>query len=76
MMTCKDVSMLISAGDLADAPLMRRWAVRVHLTMCRHCRAFLRQVEVVARAARAAADALNAEPPRDFESNIVDRMRR
>jgi predicted anti-sigma-YlaC factor YlaD len=76
MMTCKDVSTLVSAGALADAPLMRRLAVRVHVTMCRHCRAFRRQVESVARAARAAAAALSAEPPRDFESTIVDRMRR
>jgi predicted anti-sigma-YlaC factor YlaD len=76
MMTCKDVSTLVSAGDLSGAPLVRRLAVRVHLAMCRHCRAFRRQVEAVARAASAAAAALKAEPPQDFESTIVDRMRR
>ena len=76
MMTCKDASTLISTGDLSSAPLMRRLAVRVHLAMCRHCRAFRRQVEAVARAASAAAGALNAEPSRDFESTVVDRMRR
>jgi anti-sigma factor ChrR (cupin superfamily) len=76
MMTCKDVSTLISTGALSEAPLMRRLAVRVHLTICRRCRAFRRQVEVVARAACAAAEALHAEPAGDFEANIVDRMRR
>lgn len=76
MMTCKDVSTRISAGDLSGAPLARRLAVHVHLAMCRHCRAFRRQVQAVARAAGVAAAALNAEPSRDFESTIVDRMRR
>jgi predicted anti-sigma-YlaC factor YlaD len=75
MMTCKEVSMLISAGGLSDAPFARRLAVRLHLAMCRHCRAFRRQVEAVASAARAAGAALEAEPPHDFESKIAQRLR-
>ncbi|MBI3492261.1 MAG: zf-HC2 domain-containing protein [Acidobacteria bacterium] len=74
-MTCKDVSTLVSTGGLSDAPLVRRLAVRLHLAMCRHCRAFRRQVEAVARSARAAAAALEVEPLHDFESNIVERLR-
>ena len=74
MMTCKEVSTLISKGELADAPLARRLAVRLHLAMCRHCRAFRRQVEAIAQAARAAA-ALNEEPGAEFESALIRRMR-
>jgi len=74
-MTCKEVSTLMAAGDLKNAPAMRRLAAWAHLAMCRHCRAFRRQLEVVTAAARAAAEALQAEPSQDFESKIVDRIR-
>jgi hypothetical protein len=76
MMTCHDVSILVSTGGLPEAPLVRQWAVRMHLAMCRHCRAFRRQIEAIARAARAAGLAFDREPSRNFEGNIVDRMLR
>ena len=76
MMTCKDVSTLVSTGALSDAPMTRRLAVRLHLAMCRHCRSFRRQVEAVARSAMRAAAANAAEAPREFESTIVDRLTR
>jgi predicted anti-sigma-YlaC factor YlaD len=75
MMTCRQVSTLMSTGGLSDASLATRLAVRLHLAMCQHCRAFRRQVEAIARAARAAAAVLEAEPARDFESKIVHRTR-
>ena len=75
MMTCHDVSMLVSTGGLPDAPLVRQWGVRMHLAVCRHCRAFRRQLEAIARAARAAGLAFERELPEDFESKIVQRLR-
>ena len=75
MMTCHDVSTLVSTGGLADAPLMRQFRVRLHLAMCRHCRAFSRQIETIGRAARAAGLAFERELPQDFESRIVQRQR-
>ena len=75
MITCHDVSTLVSTGGLPEAPLVRRLGVRVHLAMCRHCRAFRRQVEAVARAARAAGLAFERELPQDFESKIARRLR-
>ena len=75
MMTCKEVSTLISTGQLADAPLVRRIGVRVHLAMCRRCRAFLRQIEAVARSARSAAAVVEAEPATEFESRMTERLR-
>jgi len=74
MMTCHDVSTLVSSGALPDASLVRQWGVRMHLAMCRHCRAFRRQVETVARAAHAAGLAFERELPQDFESRIVQRL--
>jgi predicted anti-sigma-YlaC factor YlaD len=75
MMTCHDVSMLVSTGELREAPLARRLSVRMHLAMCRHCRAFRRQVDTMARAARAAGLAFERELSGDFESTIVQRLR-
>jgi len=76
MMTCKDVSTLVSTGTLSDAPMARRLAVRLHLAMCRHCRSFRQQVAAVARGARNAAAAHAAEPSPEFESAIPDRLRK
>ena len=75
MMTCHDVSTLVSTGGLPDAPFARKLGVRMHLAMCRHCRAFGRQIETIARAARAAGLAFERELPPDFESTIVQRLR-
>ena len=75
MMTCHDVSTLVSTGGLSDAPLVRKLGVRMHLAMCRHCRAFRRQIETIARAARAAGLGFEREAPQDFESTIVQRLR-
>lgn len=75
MMTCHDVSTLVSTGGLPDAPFVRKLGVRIHLAMCRHCRAFRRQIETIARAARAVGLAFERELPQDFESKIVQRLR-
>ena len=42
-------SPLVSTGSLDDAPLSVRLAVRLHLSICRHYRAFKRSVEALAR---------------------------
>ena len=75
MMTCHDVSKLVSTGGLTDASLVRQLGVRLHLAMCRHCRAFRRQIETIAGAVRAAGLAFERELPEDFESKIVQRLR-
>ena len=74
MMTCHEVSTLVSKGSLEDAPFRRKLGVRMHLAMCRHCRAFRRQIETIARAARAAGLAFESEVQRDFESRLVERL--
>lgn len=76
MMTCKDVSTLVSLGDPASWPVSRRLAVWFHLLMCRQCRAFARQVEMLARAARGASAEAAKEPPPAFEAAIVDRLKK
>lgn len=78
MMTCKEVSTLVSTGGLADASLRVRLAVRLHLSMCRHCRAFKKQVEALAKTARVLSASLDMELPKDFETTLsatLDRKR-
>jgi predicted anti-sigma-YlaC factor YlaD len=74
MMTCKEVSTLVSTEELATVPFAQRLAAWLHLAMCRHCRAFRRQLNAVARAAHLVSRASEREPPSDFERKIVDRL--
>jgi hypothetical protein len=74
MMTCKQVSTLLSTGALADAPLGRRLAVRMHLAMCRHCSAFKRWIHVLGEAARLASHADDAAAPAEFEARTLRRL--
>lgn len=75
MMTCQQVSTLMSTGGLADAPLMQRLAVRLHLSMCDKCSAFKRWLDVIGAAARAAAQAADRNAPTDLESRALARLR-
>ena len=75
MMTCKDVSAIVASGQLTTAPAGQRLAVWFHLAMCRHCRAFRRQLDALARAVQSRASAYAAEPSPAFERAIVDRLR-
>jgi predicted anti-sigma-YlaC factor YlaD len=76
MMTCQEVSTLMSTGDLPRASLTCRLGVGFHLAMCRHCRAFRRQLEAIGRAARALSATFEAEPPTAFEADMVQRLLR
>jgi predicted anti-sigma-YlaC factor YlaD len=76
MMTCKEVSTLMSTGGLDGARWRVRLAVRLHLSMCRHCRAFKRQLEALARAARTLSTSLETELPKDFEATLSERLSR
>lgn len=76
MMTCKEVSTLMSTGGLDDARWSVRAAVRLHLSMCRHCRAFRRQLEALATAARALSASVETELPRDFEAHLSTSLKR
>ena len=70
MMTCKEVSTLLSTGRLEDATWRTRLAMRLHLSMCRHCRAFKRQLDSLAGAARSLSTDNDAELPDDFEATL------
>jgi predicted anti-sigma-YlaC factor YlaD len=52
MLTCKDVSHLISERQERPLGFRERWGLRIHLWMCAYCRAFERQIAVLSRIMR------------------------
>jgi hypothetical protein len=74
MLTCKDVSTLLSMGHAESTPLARRIGVWRHLAMCRHCRAFRRQLVVIGRMGRLICAGFEREPSPSFERKILDRL--
>lgn len=75
MMTCKEVSTLVSTEQVHEAPLAQRIGVRLHLMMCRHCRRFRRQLFRIGRVAGLIAGEFEHEPSSSFEGRIVERLR-
>jgi hypothetical protein len=51
---------------------MERFAVRFHLMMCRHCRAYARQIRAVGEAAREVFGSSPADP--EALSRLKDRI--
>lgn len=65
---------MVADGQWESASLGRRIAASVHLMMCRHCRAFRRQMRVLARAASVLGGHYDAETDEEFESRITRRL--
>lgn len=60
MPNCKEVATAISSGELERAGFAERLRIRIHLWMCKYCRAYLRQIQKLGDAAR---HLMKAEPP-------------
>lgn len=73
MMNCKQVSTLVSMGDIDTAPMAQRLGVWMHLAMCRHCRAFRQQLVRIGQTARVISATLEREPSAGFEAEILSR---
>jgi len=52
MLRCRDVTELIGTDTLPLASLRQRVAVRLHMAICRHCRAYARSLRQLAESAR------------------------
>jgi predicted anti-sigma-YlaC factor YlaD len=59
MLSCKEITELATQYLEGDLPWGKRLRVRVHLSMCQHCRRYLDQMRKVAAMLRR----LPAEPP-------------
>lgn len=74
MMNCRDVALALSSGEAEAAPLRLHAAMVMHLAMCRHCRAFRRQLRRFTALVHASTRAVENEPSSSFEARLVDRM--
>jgi hypothetical protein len=63
MQRCDEVTRALAREELREASWRRRVSVRIHLLMCRACRRYERELEVIGEAARrdAAEEELGAE---------------
>lgn len=52
MITRKEVAGAAASGQLESMPWFRRLTVALHLSMCRHCSRFVRQLKLMRRASR------------------------
>lgn len=68
MLSCRDVTRRIASDDWVQAGFMGRVGLRLHLMMCRHCRAYARQLRAIAEAAR------TAWQPRPRDQQVLDRL--
>jgi hypothetical protein len=60
MLSCKEVSLLVSRSMDTSLTLRERLAVRLHLLYCRGCRRFRDQVQFLRRAAQRSSESLPA----------------
>ena len=75
MLKCREVTELVGADAVARAPWRTRLVVRLHLLMCRHCRAYVRSLRQLAGTARRLAMA--EAPPSDARVGaILDAVQR
>lgn len=52
MTKCKEVSWKIASGQYADADWREHFAIRFHLLLCRFCRRYAAQLQVIGAGAR------------------------
>jgi hypothetical protein len=70
MVRCKEVSTMLSTST-PPAELSRRLTARLHLAVCRDCRAFRRQLLALGTLAQESGSRFDAELSPDFEAHLV-----
>jgi anti-sigma factor RsiW len=64
MLSCREVSRLVAAGELGGQSLLRRVGVRLHLLTCDHCKRYARELEAIRAAARRLVASESFDPAR------------
>lgn len=52
MPSCQEVTKKLAEGEFENIPWHTRLSVRIHLSMCRHCTRFARQLMMIAQTFR------------------------
>ena len=72
---CRGISAMIARGELEEASVPVRAWVWLHLLYCLHCRRYLKQIRLLALAARAWSQGLaDLARLKAFEERLVDRL--
>lgn len=72
MLTCKELTELVTEYLEGQMPFGKRVRFQLHVGMCRHCRAYLRQMKTTVRAVGALPD----EPmPAHVRDELLGRFR-
>jgi len=74
MKTCRETAHSLSFGEFDGQRLSERMALVIHPAMCRHCRAFAKQLWRLRTLARLASQRLASQSPRNFEAGIMSRF--
>lgn len=76
MLSCNEVTRLLSSEAVRTAPLGQRLAVRFHLLMCQHCRRYVRELAAIGRAARQVLKVPGESDVAGLERRLVAEARR
>lgn len=68
MLTCKDAAELTSRGLDTHLTRRQRFQLRLHLTMCRACRAYKAQIESLHRLLKMRFGSADLQPPQQEAS--------
>jgi len=74
MKTCRETAQALSSGEVDEQRLSDRMALVIHLAMCRHCRAFAKQIRRLRVLARLVSEGLASDVPPHFAARIVSRI--
>ncbi len=73
--TCKEISERMSSGEFESAFFLTRLLVRMHLSMCGHCKRYARQIENITAAVREKAKRLvDRERLAGLKKRIIGRL--
>jgi len=74
--TCADAAQLISDAQEHPLPWVARVGLNMHLAICRHCRRYRRQVQLMRTVLREYPDHLtNVRLPDDFKLQLVNQLK-
>lgn len=72
MLACRDITELVTSYLEHELTLWDRIRFQLHLGMCRHCRAYVRQMKATIRL----SSSISPEPPEpEVEAELVDRFK-
>ena len=73
MISCREVSEIVSSGGLESSAWSRRLSIRLHQLMCRDCRRYSRQIAGLGSLARSVWDRHCEEDAQEL-AEIEDRI--